>query len=1142
MKRIVLLALVIVLFVPAFANGQGQGNAAISGTVTDPSGGVVPGATVIVTNVSTGVIRIVTTNPSGTFYVPSLFPSSYVVTATHSGFEKFSESVTLLADETRAIDIRLVVGSTAQSITVAATTALLNTISPVISQVIDRARVVGLPLDGRNAADLTLLVPGTTVASGHGTTQGTTKQVPGTESISVNGARPNQISYNLDGADNQDLLSNTNDPFPFPDAVQEFSVQTSNFSPQYGENSGAVVNVVSKSGTNHWHGDAFEFVRNQAFNARNFFSENRDPLKRNQFGGTLGGPIKKNRSFIFFGYQHTKISSTIGGQSAVIPTPANLNGDFSNYLSTGPDNPLGTVVQLLDPATGAPIPGNNLAADPNTPINPVALNMSKVLCPNCNETANGTVYFQPVNGQSLNEYDARFDQTLRGQDRLTARAYLARFAALPAFDGKDLLSLRNTFSGDGSTVQSQNYLLSYTWAKSATLVNATYLSFLRTGSFRYQGLPASMQLSQLGTKVFQLPTSQGGYHGFGASGYFGLGSFTGGEFYRNSVDIRDSASWVLGRHTIGFGGDYEHDQSNIRNTDRENGDWNFNSSDYTGNALANFLTGNLYSFTQTSGNYSDQRQNVQGLYVDDKWQFSPRLTLNGGLRWSPQVPMKEIYGRMEEFFPGAYCGCVQSKRFPNAPYGLFFVGDSYNGFTVPPTGEPGNYHNLAPRVGFAFDPPGKHETVFRGGAGMFYYTRLPGLFLNDATIISPFSNRIDLFPPVPAYLGGGLTNPLAGQAAFASAFPERYTLATAPSNIAFPSPVAVFGLQPGVQWMTPTTFAWNFTVERQLRSDVALQMSYVGNSASHLRQDQDLNPAQYIPGETAFNSLSTDARRIYSGFSDIIMNSNSGNSNYNAFQVSLTKRPGPGLPGIFRNLTLLANYTYSKAMQELASNGGITDVGSSKGSGVPYGNPYQFAFDRGPADFNHTHAFVLSYVWMLPTLKSYSNHLVKTVFGNWDWSGIFTRQSSDFLTVLAGTDNSKTGLGSDRVNFLGTGGQLGTGAQQNATPCSASVRFCVPFLNTSLFGLSPVGEFGNIGQGAIAGPGSWQWDMGIFKNFYPMASHESFRVQFRGEFFNTFNHPNFSDPNLSYVGSSFGAITGQSNTPRVIQLALKLSF
>jgi outer membrane receptor protein involved in Fe transport len=1162
MKRLVTLLSFILFFSPAIALCQESGYGAVSGTVTDPTGAVVPKAQVTVTETQTGVQHKVITNEQGLFSVPSLPPGNYSVSIQAQGFKTYVEKFPLLADQAHSITAQLQLGEATQNVTVEATGAQVNTVSPVLSQVLEQQRVVSLPLNGRNTADLALQVPGVVATSGFAVGQGTTKNVPDTEAFSVNGLRPDQVSYNLDGADNQDLLSNTNDPFPFPDATQEFSVQTSNFSAQYGQNSGAIINVVSKSGTNHWHGDGFEFVRNKVFDARNFFAtplkgstDSRSPLKRNQFGGTIGGPIKKDKSFIFFGYQHTVIRSTVAGQTAVIPTAANLVGNFSNYLTTGPANPLGKVVQLVDPVTGANITNNDLTTDPNTPLNSVALNMSKVLCPNCPETANGTVSFLPNYGQSSNEFDVRYDQTVRGQDRFTARAYIDRFNALPAYNGKDLLSLQSNFSGDGSTVQTQNYMVSYVWTKSANFVNTSYLSYLRTASNRYQGLPGSSQLSGLGVQIYQLPVAQGGYHGFGASGYFGLGSFTGGAFYRNGVDARDNASWVHGRHITTFGGDLEYDQSNIRNTDRLNGDWNFDASDFLGNALANFLTGNLYSFTQTSGNYSDSRQWIPGLYIQDQWQLSPRLTLDGGLRWDPQTPMKEIRGRIEQFFPGAFAAGAHSSVIPAAPPGLMFIGDSFNGTTVPATGENGAYGNFAPRLGFAYDPVGNGKTVVRGGFGAFYYTRLPGLFLNDATIVTPFSNSITLFPPTPAFQGGGLTNPLVNEPQFVANFPERYTLATVPKNIEFPAPLTVYGLQPGTSWKTPVTYGWNLTVQRQLTPSSLLTLSYVGNAAAHLRQDQDLNPAQYIPANTAFDALSTDQRRVYSGcsptvvtkcspiFSDIIMNSNSGNSHYNALQASLTIRPGRGLPSVLHNLTMQANYTFSKALLEVAQTGssGITDVGSSKGSGMSYYDPQQFAFNRGPAPYNRTHVFTFSYVLPLPSFSGASSSLVRQTLGNWQWSGLFTAESGDSMTILAGTDVSHSGLGADRVNVVSPAAH-GTSAQANSTPCSTAVEFCVPFLNTSLFALPAIGQFGNIGPGTITGPGGWNYDMALEKSFIPWGAHENLRFQVRGEFFNALNHPWFNDPNLSYVGSNFGRITSQSNSERIIQLAMKVFF
>lgn len=1160
--RIWCAAVVFLFSVNAFS--QGQGNAAISGTVTDPSAAIIAGARVTVTQTSTGARRTTQTNSSGLFSVSPLLPGSYSVAVSFKGFKTYVENLNLLADQSRSLSVQLQVGETTQSVTVESSAAAVNTVSPVLSQVIEGARVEDIPLNGRNVADLTLSAPGVVVANGMSVGQGTTKNVPDTEAFSVNGQRPDQVSYNLDGANNEDLLSNTNDPFPFPDAMQEFSVQTSNFSAQYGGDSGAIVNVVSKSGTNQWHGDGFEFVRNKVFDARNFFAsapkgstDSRSPLKRNQYGGTVGGPIKKDKSFIFFGYQRTTIRSTVSGQTAVIPTAANLGGDFSNYLTVGPANPLGKVVQLTDPVTGAPIANNNLASDPNTPLNPIAVAMTKVLCPNCPMTANGTVSFLPNVGQNTNEYDVRFDQDFRGQDRLSARAYIDRFTAVPSFNGKDLLSLQNTFGGDGSTVQTQNYMLSYNWIKSATFVDASYLSFLRTGSNRYQGLPANYQLSGLGggIKIYQLPPSQGGYHGFGATGYFGLGAFTGGEFFRNSLDYRNNASWVHGRQIINFGGEIELDQSNIRNTDRLDGDYSFQPTDFTGNALANFLTGNLYSFDQSSGNYSDQRQTVAGLYVQDTWKLSRRLTLDGGLRWDPQTPEREIRGRIEEFFPNAYAAGAHSSVIPTAPAGLMFIGDSFNGVTVPASGQNGTYSNFAPRLGFAFDPYGNGKNVIRGGFGAFYSTRLPGLFLNDATINTPFSNTIYLTPPPGANAGGGLTNPLVNQPSFTANFPERFILSAVPKGIVFPVPASADGLQPGTSWKTPTTYAWNLTVQRQMTPNSVLTLSYVGNQASHLRQDQDLNPARYIPGNAAFDALSTDQRRVYSGcspsvttncspvYTDIIMNSNSGNSHYNALQVGYEVRPGSGLPSELSRMTLAANYTYSKAILEVAQTGssGITDISSSKGSGMSYYNPAQFAFNRGPASYNRSQVLSFSYVLPLPTLHNASG-FVRGALGAWNWSGILTGMSGDSMTLLAGSDISKSGIGQDRLNIVNPSAH-GTGAQANASACPSSRAFCVPFLNAADFALPTTGNFGNIGAGAITGPGFWNYDTSLIKDFYPMSSHENFHIQVRGEFFNALNHPAFADPSTSYSsGSVFGRITGQANTERIIEFAAKVFF
>jgi hypothetical protein len=1110
------------LLAASCALAQGGGNAALTGTVADPTGAAVVGAKVTLIQVGTEVRRTAVSNSNGQFYIPSLPPANYRLSVEASGFKTYVQNMTLLADQSGNVQIPLQLGQAQETVTVDATATLVNTETPVISQVIERARVVELPLNGRNAADLTKLVAGSADSNNAaGTTQGDTKQIPGAEAISVNGARPDQISYNLDGGTNQDLMSNTNNPFPFPDAVQEFSVQTNSFDTQYGTNAGAVLNVVTKSGTNQWHGDAFEFVRNREFNARNYFAATTDPLKRNQFGGTIGGPIKKDHTFIFFGYQGTRIRTRGNANNTILPTAANLTGDFSNYLT--PDsavNPQGKVIQINDPTTGLPFANNQI------PVSPVAVSLSKYL-PISQAAPNGRITYGLPTVQNFNEYITRVDQVLRGgMDKLYGRFYLNRYVHSPGFDGEDLLT-----DSPGSTVQTQNWSAGYTSVIKPTLVNNFVATFVRAYSDRGQGGDVP-QFNDFGATVPQLPKSEGGIRAFGiTNSYFGLGGFTDGIFARNAYEIRNQLIWTRGSHTFSFGGNYEHDQSNVRNTDLENGNWQF-SDVLTGLGLASFVMGHLHSYSQTSGNYSDSRQNVVGFFVEDKWKARPNLSITMGLRYEPQFVMKEIYGRTEQFRPDMYYAGVRSTIIPTAPAGEVFVGDSYNGITMPATGQGPDLNNLAPRLGIAWDVMGDGKTVVRSGAGYFYSSRLPGLFLNDASISQPFSLRTDLTEPSSPNSLIPFDNPLQSVPDFAARFPARYTLRTIPAGVPFTSGVSVYGLQPGMNWVTPTTYDWNFTIERRVHADTLVNVSYVGLRAIHLRQDAYLNPRA--------TGIGTDASRPYHGFIDIFQNQNTGMSNYNALQVNFEKRPGGG-KGPLKNLTLLANYTFSKTMEiALASNGGITDVGSSKGSGMPYLNPNQGHFETGPAPgLDRTHRIVASFVWDLPQLSG-SSALVRSVLGGWQWTGIYTHLSGDAMTILAGTDRSRTALGGDRADFIGTPDQYGGVAPAGSRGGCGSTA-CVPWLNTSLFILPAIGTFGNVGKGAFRGPGRSNIDTGLMKNFYPFQSHENIRFQLRGEFFNVLNHAQFNDPDVTRNDGNFGGIYGAAD-PRIIQLAIKLFF
>ncbi|MBV9081908.1 MAG: carboxypeptidase regulatory-like domain-containing protein, partial [Acidobacteriaceae bacterium] len=1118
-------ACTIFLLFTAGAFSQVGGNAALTGSVVDPTGAAIANASVTTLQVGTDVKRSAATNNDGEFRLPSLPPATYRVTVEAPGFKTYVQEVTLLADQTGTLPVHLELGQAQETVTVEATATLVNTETPVVSQVIERSRVVELPLNGRNAADLTKLVAGAVDSNNAaGTTQGNTKQVPGTEAISVNGARPDQISYNLDGGTNEDLMSNTNNPFPFPDAVQEFSVQTNSFDTQYGTNAGAVVNVVSRSGTNTFHGDLFEFVRNREFNARNFFAAGVDPLKRNQFGGTIGGPIRKDKTFFFFGYQATRIRTQVNGNNTILPTAANLTGDFSNYLTANPSvNPQGKVIQINNPTTGLPFPNNQI------PVSSVAVAMAKYL-PISQAAPNGRIAFGYPSNQNLNEYIARVDQMLRGgQDKVFVRFYMDRFVLAPGFDGKNLLT-----DTTGSIVQPQNWAVGYTFVPNATIVNNFVATFVRNASDRGQGGNVP-QFSDFGANVPQLPPSQGGIRAFGITGGYltspaaattpGIGGFTDGRFVRNTYEIRDVATWTHGTQTFSFGGNYERDQSNIRNTDIENGNWQF-SDVLTNLGLASFVMGHLHSYSQTSGDFSDSRQNVFGFFVEDRWKARPNLTLTMGLRYEPQWVMKEIYGRTEQFWPSMYAAGVRSQVLPTAPPGEAFIGDSFDGLRFPRSGEGPDLNNLAPRLGVAWDVAGNGKTVIRAGGGYFYSSRLPGLFLNDASISQPFSLRTDLTEPSSPNNLIPFNNPLQSNPSFAAQFPLRYTLYTLPvGGVPFTGLVTVYGLQPGKNWITPTTYDWNFTIERQVRPDTLVNISYVALKAIHLRQDADLNPR--APG------VGTDASRPYKGYTDIIQNLNTGMSNYNALQVNLEKRPSGG-HGMLSNITLLANYTFSKAMEiDLASNGGITDLGSSKGSGMSYYDPNQGHFETGPSPgMDRTHRIVASFVWDLPRLNG-ANPALRAILGGWQWTGIYTYLSGDAMTILAGTDRSETALGNDRADYVGPLSQYGqTATSASRGGCGKSA--CVSWLDTSYFALPPIGSYGNVGKGAFRGPGRTNVDTGILKNFYPLKSHEDIRFQLRGEFFNILNHAQFSDPDVTRNDANFGGIYGAAD-PRIIQ-------
>jgi hypothetical protein len=1058
----------------------------IVGTVTDPTGAVIPAATVRAVDHNTGESRQVTANSQGYFVIPSLRPAVYDISVNATHFAPYARNqVTLLADQSLTIESKLAIEGTSQSVLVEDTPAnQVDTTSSTLSQVIEQKRIVDLPLNGRNPVQLALLVPGTVQAPPNNADQGQYKTLPVAITVSANGSRANQTGFNLDGSSNNDIYTNVNQPFPFPDALQEFSVQTSNYTARYGGNSGAVVNAISKGGTNSIHGDLFEFVRNAVFNARNHFATVRDQLKRNQFGGVLGGPIYRDHTFLFLGYQQTQIRNIQNGNRAFVPTPAELAGDFSAIPT-----------QLFNPTTKAPYAGNQI---PVSSFDPAALKFAQQHLPSSTAPGGLVLYGLPLS-QSFNEYVARGDQILGNNDRLFARYYLNKYNNNPFLADNNYLA-----TVSATQIYSHNAILGETHVFTSNLLNDFRLSFSRITT--NAGPPTnSISVADLGVNVYQPSQFAKALDGLNVSGYFSTSSFPPSIINRTNFSLADDVSWVKGRHTFAFGGVLSRGQVLLRDAYLYGGSFSF-TPDNTGNALSSFLLGSIRTFQQGAGEFKDDRDYFTTLYAQDDFHVSRRLTLNLGIRWEPFIPWYETKGRVEQFRAENYYAGTKSTQFPNAPAGLLFPGDP----GLPKYGVTPSYLDFSPRVGFALDPYGNGKTSIRGGFGVFYDSQQVGIENNRFVDISPFSTQVAITTPT-----GTFSNPYAG---ITNPFPAP---AVPTANATFPNPVLVVTYDPrnNSRMIAPVTYDYNLIVEQQFPQNTLFRLAYVGSQSRHQTETIELNPAVYTPG----SKLGTDARRIFTGFASIGQGTQDLSGNYNSLQVSAQRR--------MQTFTILGNYTFSKALDDVPNGQGNAGIASQSVSTLPYTNPLRHQFDHGRSDFDRRHIATVSYVWDLPRLQGH-NFLLRELIGGWQTTGIVRRQSGQGLTALAGSDRSQTGLGTDRANQISPNVYGGSA-------CGA-INPCISYLNPAAFATVPLGTAGNVSKGAFDGPSLITWDVGALKNF-ALSPGDRFSLQFHAEFFNALNHTNLGNPNLSVSTSTFGTIQG-SGDPRIGQLALKLLF
>src|SRR6266852_6241065 len=553
-----------------------QGLGSIVGTVTDPSSAAVASAKITATQADTGVTREATSNSDGYYVIPSLAPAKYVVTVRMSGFSDERDEITLLADQTLTINLNLRLGGTIETVTVTGAELQVDTATSTIAQVVEQQRLVELPLNGRNAAQLTLLAGGAVNSPGGGADQGFTKTFPGAVTISANGSRQNQVSYQLDGGNHVDEYTNVNQPFPFPDALQEFSVQTSNYSAQYGQNAGAVVNVITKSGTNNIHGDVFEFLRNSVFNARNFFAplnlkdNGRDQLKRNQFGGTVGGPIIHDKTFFFAGFQGTRLRNVGNPTNSTVPSQA----DIALFQARG-----GTI----DPTVA------NLL--PLLPIQP---------------TTRPVTFVRP-DRQNFNEVLGKVDHAFSQNDRLSVRYDYNYFSRAAVFVPTNILTY-----ADGSKITNQNYLIHETHVFRPDLLNDFRFSYAREKASRG---PASTvpSVKTLGSNIpFQPATNA--IQQIRVNGFFSFGDNPPAAFVRNNFTWSDDVSWVKGKHDFRFGGVLERSRVDLDNLFFQPAEFSFPSLNaFLSGALGDY-SGNV-AFRQGAGEFKNNRGLFSGVYA-----------------------------------------------------------------------------------------------------------------------------------------------------------------------------------------------------------------------------------------------------------------------------------------------------------------------------------------------------------------------------------------------------------------------------------------------------------------------------------------------------------------------------------------------
>ena len=1077
-----------------------QATAELNGRVTDESSAVLPGVTVTATQMETGFTRTVVTSDNGTYVMPNLPTGPYRLEVSLQGFKTYVQTgIVLQVGATPTINASLGVGNLEETVSVEAATPLVDVRSAGISEVVEQERILELPLQGRNVTDLIVLA-GAAVQSVPN--QG--KAMPGSVFTAVAGGLPFGVAYLLDGAPHNNPYDNLNMPLPFPDALQEFRVATSGLSADNGVHSGGSVSAVTKSGTNSFHGAAFEFLRDKRFNARQVFApqgpdgkKRDDGLKRNQFGGTAGGPIVSDRLFFFGAYQGTLLDVSPPDFLAKVPTAAMLAGDFTAFTSPACNS--GRQVALRAPFV-------NNQVNPAL-YSPAAMNVAKRL-PSTTDPCGDVRYTAPQKynqGQVIGKVDfqASANHTIFGRYMVT-------------FDHQDpswpnsgtVLSTGTPDSLQEHTAQS--LALGDTRVFGSNMVNSFRLGWNRTNAGYhlekffgpedvgikgvYNYVPGIIGITV--TNAFQ--TAAGGSVLFQAD--------------TDAYQASDDLTLVRGAHQLAVGTNLTYWKHDTIDGQRGPGLWTFDGS-ATGTGLADFLTGKLFQLEQARPGELHLDMMYIGVYGQDTWRVGNRVTLNGGLRWEPFLGQNVRNKAVSNFVLENFRTNVKSTVYNNAPPGLIYPGDP--GFPAGKSGLNKQWLNFAPRIGLAWDVMGTGRTALRSSYGIGYDFQSASYLYISATA-PPYSSRVRVNNPPGGFddpygaVPGGSPHPVPGNPG---------------ANAAFPGYGAFGAIDPDIN--STRAQSWNLILEQQIGKVWQASASYLGSRIDRIWSQVSVNPGVYLglgpctlPNGVSYASCSTNAnldqRRVLSLenptrsllLGPIDKHAAVGTQDYAAIRLSMQRRAATGL-------RLSGNYTLSHCV-----GNAIQTTFGQVGAGLL--KPDDPDFDRGNCVQDRKHIGNLTMGMQSP---QFSNAALKVIASDWNVSGILNARSGPWMTVTTARDIALTGISAQRVNEV-SDNPYGDKSLNN-------------YLSAAAFAFPAPGTLGNHVRGSIMGPAYWTIDMALARLVGLGAGRN---VELRLETFNLLNNFNWGVPNTSLDSAVFGRIQTQTGSPRVLQFGIKYAF